>query len=110
LSRVSTNAVTIRNSGTLTLASDDVFGIHSDTDTLNPIEVQAGGTLTNSGANKFNRLGPLTLSGGTITSTSGFTGSSYTNGAWLFTGTLNVTENSTISGIGGIFSGYNGAG
>ena len=110
LSRVSTNAVTIRNSGTLTLASDDVFGIHSDTDTLNPIEVQAGGTLTNLGTNKFNRLGPLTLSGGTVTSASGFTGSSYTNGAWLFTGTLNVTENSTISGIGGIFSGYNGAG
>jgi autotransporter-associated beta strand protein len=87
-----------------------VFGIHSDTDTLNPIEVQAGGTLTNSGTNRFNRLGPLTLSGGTVTSASGFTGSSYTNGAWLFTGTLNVTENSTISGIGSIFSGYNGAG
>ena len=110
LSRVSTNAVTIRNGGTLTLASDDVFGIHSDTDTLNPIEVQAGGTLTNSGANKFNRLGPLTLSGGTLTSTSGYTGASYTNGAWLLVGTVTVTENSTISGIGGVFSGYNGAG
>jgi autotransporter-associated beta strand protein len=110
LNRDATNAVTIRNGGTLTLASDNVFGIHSDTDTLNPIDIQTGGTLTNSGASRFNRLGPLTLSGGTLTSTSGHTAGAYTNGAWLLVDTVTVTENSTIAGIGGIFAGYNRAG
>jgi autotransporter-associated beta strand protein len=46
-----------------------------------------------------------------LTSTSGYTLiPHYTNGAWLLANTLEITENSTVSGTGAIFSGYDGAG
>jgi len=90
----STNTITVNNTGTLYFGTADVFGVHSATQ-LTPIVINAGGIVT-CGSN-INALGPLTLNGGTLTSTGGCC--SWWP-SWALKGTVLVTASSTISASG----------
>lgn len=65
------NTITIGNGGTLTMDRTDTWGASGGAgNPVIPIVISAGGIMTNSG-NRFNTLGPLTLNGGTLTTTGG---------------------------------------
>jgi len=86
------NVMTINNGGTVSAGANWALGW------LSPVVINAGGTLTTEG-NFISSIGPLTLNGGTITNTSGGFDGNWHN--WLLQGTVQVTDNSTINGVGG---------
>jgi autotransporter-associated beta strand protein len=90
-----TNTITVNNTGILNFGFSDIFGNALSTQ-LTPIVINSGGTVTNNGV-MFNSLGPLTLNGGTLTSTAG--GNAMWP-SWALKGTVTVTANSTISASG----------
>ncbi len=94
---VSTNLITLTGSSTLVFNVQDVFTNHTGTP-FPSITLNNGTTLTNSGA-VYNVLGPLTLSGGTISynSNSPVAGKAF---AFKNTVTVNGSTTSTISGDG----------
>ncbi len=104
-------AITINNGGTLRFDDSDIFGNHL-TNVVTPITIYSGGLLTNSGA-FFSRLGPLTLSGGTLSSVDGLTVYGFASPfAWSIAAglTANGSSQSTISGTGHVQLGSLNAG
>jgi autotransporter-associated beta strand protein len=97
-----TTPVSVESGATLLFSRNDVFGIHSAAP-LTPIILKQGATMTNSGA-LINVLGPLTFSGGTLTSTAGLNGDLP---AWGLKAnvTVNGATTSTISAGAGANSG-----
>ena len=101
LSNTATNAITVNNGGTLNFGVSNVFGNYAAIP-LAPVTINAGGTLTNSGA-FVSVLGPLNLNGGTLTTTGG----NATLGSWGLKGTVTVNGGAVTSTISA--SGTNGA-
>ena len=101
LSNTATNAITVNNGGTLNFGVSNVFGNYAATP-LAPVTINAGGTLTNSGA-FVSVLGALNLNGGTLTTTGG----NAALGSWGLKGTVTVNGGAVTSTISA--TGTNGA-
>ena len=101
LSNTATNGITVNNGGTLSFGVSNVFGNYAATP-LAPVTINAGGTLTNSGA-FVSVLGALNLNGGTLTTTGG----NATLGSWGLKGTVTVNGGAVTSTISA--TGTNGA-
>src|SRR5208283_3732991 len=95
-----TRSITVGNGGTLQFSIGNVFGGGAST-VLTPLIIQAGGVVTNTAVDTES-IGPLTLSGGTLTGTGGVaTWNMYGFGnAPAQTVTVNGALNSLIGGSG----------
>jgi autotransporter-associated beta strand protein len=91
LKNVATNILTVNSGGIFSI------GGHWAIEDLMTVVINAGGTLTTEGAYTSN-LGPLTLNGGTLTNT--VSGQSSQWKTWHLQGTVLVTDNSSIIGVG----------
>jgi len=91
LANVVTNTLTVNSGGTFSI------GAHWAIGTTMPVVINAGGTVTTEGA-WTSDIGPLTLNGGTLTNT--VSGESSTWKTWHVVGTVLVTDNSSIIGVG----------
>ena len=91
--------INVNNGGTLTFGATNVLGDSSSSAPVATLTVAAGG-LVNSVGGQFNMLGPVILTGGTITSTAGY-GSIYDS--FLFRGNVTTSgiATSTLSTSGG---------
>ena len=99
----------IANGATFIASGNDIFA-NNQTQIISTVEIQSGGTMTN-GGNFFSRIGNLTLSGGTLTSTGGITSNDLSDSvAWTLSETVTATADSTISGSAEIFNGHGGNG
>ena len=67
--QITTRSITVGNGGTLQFSLGNALGGGGST-ILTPLIIQAGGVVTNT-ANDVESIGPLTLSGGTLTGTGG---------------------------------------
>ncbi len=95
-------SINVNNGGTLQFGTGDNFGGASST-IQTPINIAAGGTVTNNGA-AFNTLGPVNINGGTLTGTGGSGNTQFQmyafGGAVTVAGTTASTISSTGSGTG----------
>ena len=99
----------IANGATFSAGGNDIFA-NNQTQIISTVEIQSGGTMTN-GGNFISRIGNLTLSGGTLTSTGGITSNDLSDSvAWTLSETVTATADSTISGSAEIFNGHGGNG
>ncbi|QOV89378.1 beta strand repeat-containing protein [Humisphaera borealis] len=98
IANTATNTITIGNGATLTMSRNDTWGSSATGAPVIPIVISAGGTMT-TGGTSFTTLGPLTLNGGTLTSTGG---ANANFPSWALRGTVTVGGSvaSTISGSG----------
>lgn len=94
IQNVATNTVTVNNGGSYVFGVSNVYGGYSTTP-LAPIVINAGGVVTNNGA-FYSALGPVTLNGGTLTSTGGFNASYQ---AWGLKDLVTVNGGATTSVI-----------
>jgi autotransporter-associated beta strand protein len=100
-SRSNTRTITINSGGTLQLNSGNVLGANHSATTAPTLVINSGGTVTNGSIATNNALNNVELNGGTLTSTTGHTGSTPPNlpvyGAWNLNGSVTSTGTSTIS-------------
>ena len=101
----SSRTITVNTGGTLRFDVGNVFNnVFSSAATSLPTLNIAGGTLTNGGTATNSALGNITLTGGTITATTGSplgTASGQGFGSWNLNGTITSTGTSTISSSAG---------
>jgi autotransporter-associated beta strand protein len=100
-SRLNTRTINVNSGGTLQFNSGNILGAnHVSTDSPTLV-INSGGIVTNGGTATNNALNNVQLNDGTLTSTTGHTGSSAPNlpvyGAWNLNGSVISTGNSTIS-------------
>jgi autotransporter-associated beta strand protein len=87
--------INVNSGGILDYGASNMGGGHTAT---NMNLVITGGTVTNSGTSTFNSLNNVTLTGGTLTSTTGIAGGAQDWGAWIINGTVTSTGTSLIEG------------
>jgi fibronectin-binding autotransporter adhesin len=96
-----TRVITITDGGTLQFNSGNILGVSHTAITAPKLVINSGGTVTNGGIATNNALNDIELNGGTLTSTTGHTGSSApftpVYGAWNLNGAITSTGTSTIS-------------
>lgn len=100
-SRANSRSITVNNGGTLQFNSGNILGANHVAITAPTLIINSGGTVTNGGIASNNALNNVQLNSGTLTSTTGHTGSSApfapVYGAWNINGTVTSTGTSTIS-------------
>lgn len=100
-SRSNTRTITVNNGGTLQFNSGNILGANHVATSAPTLVINSGGVVTNGGIATNNALNNVQLNGGTLTSTTGHTGSSApftpVYGAWNLNGTVTSTGTSTIS-------------
>jgi fibronectin-binding autotransporter adhesin len=100
-SRVNTRTIAVNNGGVLRFDSGNILGANHVATTAPTLVINSGGVVTNGGIATNNALNDIQLNDGTLTSTTGHTGSTPPNlpvyGAWNLNGAVTSTGSSTIS-------------
>ena len=100
-SRLNTRTITVSSGGTLQFNSGNILGANHVATTAPTLVINSGGVVTNGGIATNNALNDIQLNSGTLTSTTGHTGSTPPNlpvyGAWNLNGSVTSNGVSTIS-------------
>ena len=105
--QLASRSITVNNGGELEFTASNVLGATTGTASVaTPITIYAGGSVVDAANN--NNIGPVTLSGGTLTATGNGSANFY---SWMLSPSGTITVNTAPSLMAGngtsLYSGYN---